>query len=429
VTTAARPMAALVLDVPPRLDYPNGYSGRYYHFLRRLSEAFSLRLVVPRLCDDPWTREDFLPPDLEVEAVHWMELRPNPLNERTTLGRARRLVHYLRSTRPYMAYPRALGDMATDFMEGAALRVVFLPHLAHLAVGDPATPSVVVLEEAWEKALTWGTEGLPAVRRRLVMRTEQWRVQRLRRALGRRVALAVAISEEEGEWFARHMPRERVLVIPHGIDCDYHRPRGTPEQDVDVAIIGVLSGGANVDGAMSFYEAAQRSTKGSRWRWAFVGRSPARALRALRSPAVLVVGDVPDVRPWYERSKAIIVPAGYGAGAKTTVLQAWAMGKPLVATRFALSGLPAKPENNVLVGKTPAELVSQVHRLLADDELRSRIGKAGRRTVEGSRDMAQIAGDFAAACADVAGITGSRESVANGRSDSERLAAQEPAGG
>ena len=46
----------------------------------------------------------------------------------------------------------------------------------------------------------------------------------------------------------------------------------------------------------------------------------------------------------------MVVPANYGAGVKTTVLQAWALGRPVVATTFAVDGLPAVSGENLLVG-------------------------------------------------------------------------------
>ena len=114
-----------------------------------------------------------------------------------------------------------------------------------------------------------------------------------------------------------------------------------------------------------------------------------------------VTGFVSDVRPYYARSKVVVVPSRHGGGVKTTVLQAWAMGCPVVATPFALTSLPAKHGENVLIGETTEELKIHISSLLASPDLRGRLGDAGRRTVCEERDMTIVANRFAHLCDEV----------------------------
>jgi glycosyltransferase involved in cell wall biosynthesis len=59
-----------------------------------------------------------------------------------------------------------------------------------------------------------------------------------------------------------------------------------------------------------------------------------------------------------------------------------AMGLPVVSTRRGAEGLLARPEREIMVGDSPAELAGQISRLLDDADLRRGLGLAGRRYVE-----------------------------------------------
>jgi glycosyltransferase involved in cell wall biosynthesis len=64
------------------------------------------------------------------------------------------------------------------------------------------------------------------------------------------------------------------------------------------------------------------------------------------------------------------------------VLEALAMGKPVVAAPAALAALRTVPDRHLLTASTPAEWVEAVDGLFAAPALRRQLGAAGRRFVE-----------------------------------------------
>jgi glycosyltransferase involved in cell wall biosynthesis len=68
-------------------------------------------------------------------------------------------------------------------------------------------------------------------------------------------------------------------------------------------------------------------------------RSGSRGARA-RIDAVTVTGRVDDVRPYLARGTVFVCPLRSGAGIKNKILQAWSMGKAVVAT----PGEPGRPD-------------------------------------------------------------------------------------
>src|SRR5258708_36605069 len=99
-----------------------------------------------------------------------------------------------------------------------------------------------------------------------------------------------------------------------------------------------------------------------------VGRCPVPSVRRLGEvPGVRVVGQVHDVRPYVARAALAVVPLRIARGLQNTVLEALAMGKPVVASPPALAGLHPRTNVPVVTARSPQEWVDQVVRLLDDE--------------------------------------------------------------
>jgi glycosyltransferase involved in cell wall biosynthesis len=387
------------LDAPPLLGHSNGFSARYFHFLRELAASWPLDVIALHRADSEWHPDEFLPVELPV-CHYWIEPHPaNPLNAHGAAGRLRRLRHYIWDDLPYMAYPRRVEGLRSYLnSHRPALAIYFLPNTAHLAFEMPSdVPAVFVLEEGWDRALDSALRGRARGVRAWLSATERRRVRHLYRAIGRR-GRTVVISEHEKTWFSSEIDPGRIDVIPHSLDCEYYRPLPATE-DIDLGLFGRMSEWRTYRPALSLFERWRNgSWDDACWRWAFVGRDPAPAIQSLQQYGALVSGTVEDLRPYYARSRVIVVPATEGTGVKTTILEAWAMGRPVVATPFAVRGLPAQHGHNILIGGNEEELLGHVDRLLANPEERGRLADAGRQTVTRHRDMRVHAQTFASIC-------------------------------
>jgi glycosyltransferase involved in cell wall biosynthesis len=119
-------------------------------------------------------------------------------------------------------------------------------------------------------------------------------------------------------------------------------------------------------------------------RLTIVGASPPPAILELaaRDSRVTVTGFVNDVRPYMERAQVYLCPMRDGGGTRLKILDALAMGVPIVATQMALEGIDVVPERDVLVAAEPAEFVTQIVRLVKDQQLWSAVQANGRAFVE-----------------------------------------------
>jgi glycosyltransferase involved in cell wall biosynthesis len=91
---------------------------------------------------------------------------------------------------------------------------------------------------------------------------------------------------------------------------------------------------------------------------------------------------VADVRPLYETAQVVAVPVHLSAGTNIKVLEALAMGRPVVSTTVGCAGLDLENGRNVLIADDAGGFADAVLRLFADGDTRRRISDAGRRHVE-----------------------------------------------
>ena len=94
------------------------------------------------------------------------------------------------------------------------------------------------------------------------------------------------------------------------------------------------------------------------WCLTVVGRQPSpELLAAARDPRVTAAGFVDDVRPHLAAAQVCVYPIRDGGGTRLKVLDAFSMGKPLVATRLAVEGIEAVDGVHYLSAETAEEFV------------------------------------------------------------------------
>ena len=102
--------------------------------------------------------------------------------------------------------------------------------------------------------------------------------------------------------------------------------------------------------------------------------------------SVLLTGYVDDVRPLIWDSAVCVAPLRVGGGTRLKILEAMALGRPVVATSKGAEGLEVTHGYDILIADDPATFADCILRLLADPSLRERLAQAARQTVEEKYD-------------------------------------------
>jgi len=85
-----------------------------------------------------------------------------------------------------------------------------------------------------------------------------------------------------------------------------------------------------------------------------------------------------------------VVPLRVGGGTRLKILEALALGTPVVSTSLGAEGLEVTPGVDILIADEPTEFADATLRLLEDPALRAQLAANGRRLVRRRYDWDQI---------------------------------------
>jgi glycosyltransferase involved in cell wall biosynthesis len=124
------------------------------------------------------------------------------------------------------------------------------------------------------------------------------------------------------------------------------------------------------------------------------GRPPAAVRRLARDRRVTVSGYTADLRPLIGAAQIAVSPLPYAVGIQNKILEAMALGTPVVASSTAAAGLHAVPGRDLLVAETPDEFAGAVLRLLDDAQLRQALAERGLRYIATHHDWPTVIGQL-----------------------------------
>jgi glycosyltransferase involved in cell wall biosynthesis len=99
------------------------------------------------------------------------------------------------------------------------------------------------------------------------------------------------------------------------------------------------------------------------------------------APGIEVAADVPDIRMFSAPFRAMLAPLFSGSGMRIKVLEAMALGKPVIATPLGAGGIDVTPGKNILIADDADGLARHVVDCMHDDALATRIGNAARALI------------------------------------------------
>jgi sugar transferase (PEP-CTERM/EpsH1 system associated) len=165
----------------------------------------------------------------------------------------------------------------------------------------------------------------------------------------------------------------KIGILENALDADYFNPEHVPlPEEIQALKPYVIFAGSmdyfpNVDAVKYFYHdifpLVRRGTP--QLSLVIAGRSPARAVRQLaRDPAVRVTGWVPDLRPYLKGAAVAVAPMRIARGVQNKILEAMAMGLPVVASGKAAAALPEDLAGFVAKEDEPSRFAHAVEAIL-----------------------------------------------------------------
>jgi len=206
---------------------------------------------------------------------------------------------------------------------------------------------------------------------------------------------ATVVSQPEksllSEAISNHPP---IKIIPNGVDVQSYRDFQEIRKPNTMIFAGAFSFSPN-------YEAMQ---------W-FVGEALPIIQENIPTAELTITGNhldlplpkanylnltglVDDVRPLIAQSTCSVVPILSGGGTRLKILEAVALGTPVITTTKGVEGLDLTPGDDILVGDNPKEFADAVIKVLTDAETGQKLATNALKKVQENYDWAQIVPDL-----------------------------------
>jgi sugar transferase (PEP-CTERM/EpsH1 system associated) len=210
------------------------------------------------------------------------------------------------------------------------------------------------------------------------------------RAVAARSARSFFVTEKETELFRSLAPEssQTCEAMCNGVDAEYFsvdalRPSPFASGEQPVVFTGAMDYRPNIDAVTWFAEVMLPRLR-AKWptlRFHIVGRNPTPAVRALAGDSVDVTGTVPDVRPYLQHAAVVVAPLRLARGIQNKILEAMAMGRPVVASRECAEAINVQRGVDLVDAEDADAFVREVDSLLGDSGRAAAIGHAGRLRV------------------------------------------------
>ena len=207
------------------------------------------------------------------------------------------------------------------------------------------------------------------------------KMERAESSLARRFELCTATTRAEWETLEAYGSGASTDWFPNGVDASYFKPSDEAFDADTISFIGRMDYYPNQEGMARFCGQTWPLLKARRpaLKLLIVGADPSPEMRKLGElPGVTVTGSVPDVRPFILGSALMVAPLNIARGTQNKILEAMAMGVPVVTSTIAAGGVDAQAPEHFLVADTPAQTCAAILRILEQPDERLRLSVAGR---------------------------------------------------
>lgn len=203
-------------------------------------------------------------------------------------------------------------------------------------------------------------------------------------AIAARFDRSVAVSQVDRALLLEAAPGLTVDVLPNGVDTVALRPLPEPPDRRALVFVGTLNYRPCIDAvqwlAREILPILRRQFADlDLW---IVGKEPAQDVLALEQEGVFVTGHVEDVTPYYRRAAVAVVPLRAGGGSRLKILEAMALGRPVVSTTIGAEGLEVANGTEILLADEAEPFAVAIARLLTEGDTWRSLAANARRFVE-----------------------------------------------
>jgi len=279
----------------------------------------------------------------------------------------------------------AMKRMVADAVRGTRFDVVHIEHLraAHFATACGDLPTVFDSVDCLTGLFGQMAHSKKNPIGKLVMLEETWKLRQYEPRMLAGFDRVIITSDTERDELTALDPALKIDVLPNGVDTDYFAPRGGTKFPHRIVFSGKMSYHPNAQAALWFAENVFPDLRRTHTdaEFVIVGSDPPAEVKKLgETPGITVTGYVDDIRPHLDGSSVAVVPMQVAVGIQNKVLEAMAMGLPVVATPISMRALHEGCPG-VVEAASKEDMLGEVSRMLDNAAIAEQIGRDGREEV------------------------------------------------
>lgn len=290
----------------------------------------------------------------------------------------------------------AMHSMVRQLLHEERIEVLHVDQLNMMRFVPPDWSGIVILDEhnaVWQVIERLYKGALNPISRLLLGR-EARLVRKQEGNACRRAQLVLAVSEQDRSALREVAgPSVPIEVIPITVDARGFEAIYNARQPGRNRLftVGTMFWPPNSEGVMWWlrngYE--QLRALSPNLTYDIVGARPPRTLQVVaeRYPGVYLHGYVSNIETFWTRAGALAVPLLSGGGVRVKILEAMAMGVPVVSTTIGCEGLDVRNGEHLLIADTPQEFALACARVLQDEKLALSLVRNARQLILEQNDV------------------------------------------
>jgi polysaccharide biosynthesis protein PslH len=340
-------------------------------------------------------------PEASAEALRSIcrEVHTVPIH-RSSLANIRFALGSLLGKKPFIVardYVPEMRRKVDDLLNNGHFDLIYVDHLqmAQYVSGWDGCPKILDEHNVEWKIIERIGNSEPLSPKRLYAAIEWRKLRRWELATCERFDRVLTVTKTDRDTLRSANHRlSKITCIPIGVDFEAFPKVELREDARDIVSIGTMSWPPNIDAAVFFAEKIYPAIKMhvDRVRYIVAGSNPTDAVRrlSLNDSSIEVTGYLDDLTPVASQAAVFVTPLRSGSGLRVKILNAMAMGLPVVSTSVGCEGIGAKPGRDLIVADSEHQFADAVVELMSDFRMRRQIAENGREFVHANYSWESI---------------------------------------
>jgi len=368
----------------------NGSKLRIYRLLSGLSKFHNITLL--SFVEQPFADSQALSTQFcsRVEVITWRPYNPGSLKAKLgILGSSPRFISDTHSPEMEMLIRRVVSEEKYDLVIASQLSMAAYYHsFRHI----PALFEEIELGLFYDQAANAGN-----IFKRLRYSLTWFKLNRYLSQLLNSFQACTVVSQQEHQLLTKNLPKHqgKVEVIPNCVDIvDYSGLQLTQPEPDQLIFSGSFRYYVNHDAMVWFVREVYPIIIKFNPQIRLVITGDHGDLPLPSTTNVTLTGYVDDVKPLIASSSVSLAPIWSGGGTRLKILEAMAIGTPVVATTKGAEGLDVRAGEHLLIADTADAFADCVIRILVDKDLRDRLVKNASLLIKEKYDWSAVAPRF-----------------------------------